>query len=102
MVYTPTKSVLENETHRIFWIFGLKIDHLILAGRLSLELIFKKVLLSRRFCHSIADDRVKIKERGKIDEYLDLARELEKLWNMVIPIAVGALGTIPQSLGEKI
>ena len=35
------------------------------------------------------------------DNYLDLARELKKLWNMrvtVIPIVIGELGTIPQAL----
>ena len=36
-----------------------------------------------------------------IDKCLDLARELKKLWNMkvkVIPIVVGALGTVPKGL----
>ena len=35
------------------------------------------------------------------DKYLDLARELKKLWNMkvtVIPIVIGALGTITKGL----
>ena len=43
------------------------------------------------------DHRVKLKESKKRDKYLDLARELKKLWNMkvtVIQIAIGALGTI--------
>ena len=38
-----------------------------------------------------------MKESGKIDKYQDLARELKKLWNMkvmIIPIAIGALGTV--------
>ena len=29
----------------------------------------------------LADHRMKIKENEKTDKYLDLARELEKLWN---------------------
>ena len=44
---------------------------------------------------------VKIKENEKIDKYLDLAREQKKLWNvqvMVIPIVVGALGTVLKRL----
>ena len=48
-----------------------------------------------------ADHRVKIKESEKRDKYLDLAKELKKLWNikvMVIPIVIGALGTIPKGL----
>ena len=48
-----------------------------------------------------ADHRVKLKECKKWDKYLDLARELKKLWNMkatIIPIAIGALGTVTKGL----
>ena len=48
-----------------------------------------------------ADHRVKLKENEKMDKYLDLARELKKLWNMkvkVVPIVVVALGTVPKGL----
>ena len=44
---------------------------------------------------------LKIKESEKIDKYLNLARELKKQWNMkvtVIPIVVGALGSVPKGL----
>ena len=40
-----------------------------------------------------------MKENKKIDKYLDLARELKRLWNikvMVIPLIFGALGTVPK------
>ena len=33
-----------------------------------------------------ADHRIKPKESEKIDKYLDLARELKKLWNMKVTI----------------
>ena len=42
------------------------------------------------------DHRVKLKGSEKKDKYLDLARELKKLWNIkvtVIQIVIGALGT---------
>ena len=45
--------------------------------------------------------RVKLKESGKKDKYLDLARELKKLWNMkvtIIPIVIGAFGTVTKGL----
>ena len=50
-----------------------------------------------------ADHRVKLKENEKKVKYLDLARELKKkqLWNMkvtVIPIVIGALGTVTKRL----
>ena len=44
-----------------------------------------------------ADLKVKIEQTEKRANYLDLARELIKLWNMmgtVIPIITGALGTV--------
>ena len=48
-----------------------------------------------------AEHRVKSKESGKNDKYLDLVRELKKLWNMkvtMIPIVIGALGTVTKGL----
>ena len=52
-----------------------------------------------------ADHRVKFKESGNKDKYLDLARELKKQWNMkvtVIPIIVGAPDTITKSLVKSL
>ena len=49
----------------------------------------------------LADHRVKLKEWEKRVKYLDLARELKKLWNMkvmIIPIVIGALGTVTKGL----
>ena len=47
------------------------------------------------------DHRVKQTESEKRDEYLDLAKEFKKLWNMkvaMIPIVIGVLGTIHKEL----
>ena len=47
------------------------------------------------------DHRINLKESEKKDKYLDLARELKKLWNMkvmIVPIVIGALGTITKGL----
>ena len=44
---------------------------------------------------------VKLKESEKKDKYLDLARELKKLWNKkvtIIPIVIGAFGTVTEGL----
>ena len=55
----------------------------------------------------MADLRVKLKQNEKKDKYLDLTRELKKLWKMkvtVIPIVVGAIGTVTKEFvkgGEK-
>ena len=49
-----------------------------------------------------ADNRVEIKDcKKKRDKYLDLARKLEKPWNMkvtIIPIVIGALGTVTKGV----
>ena len=51
------------------------------------------------------DARILTKQEEKIDKYQDLAREIRTLWKVktkVIPIVIGALGTIPKELNEKL
>ena len=91
-------SVLENDTHKLLWYFDNQTDHLILARRPDLIIIEKR----KRICKNVdfavpADHRIKLKECEKKDKYLDLVRELKKLWNMkvtIIPIVIGAFGTV--------
>ena len=48
-----------------------------------------------------ADHRIILKECEKRDKYLDLARELKKLWNMKvtsIPIMIGAFSMVTKGL----
>ena len=48
-----------------------------------------------------ADHRIKLKECEKKGKYLDIARELKKLWNKkvaIIPIVIGAFGTVTKGL----
>ena len=48
-----------------------------------------------------ADHRIKPKECEKKDKYINLARELKKLWNMkvtIIQIVIGAFGTVTKGL----
>ena len=60
----------------------------------------------RRTCKIVdfgvpADHRIKLKEYEKKDKYLDLARELKKLWSMqgtILPIVIGAFGTVTKGL----
>ena len=45
--------------------------------------------------------RIKLKECQRKDKYLDLARELKKIWNMkvmIVPIMIGAFGTVTKGL----
>ena len=48
-----------------------------------------------------ADHRINLKKSEKKDKYFDLPRELKKLWKMkvmIVPIVIGALGTITEGL----
>ena len=68
--------VLENDTHKLLWDFDIKMDHLISANRPDLIKINKKKM---RICKIVdftvpADHSIKLKEWGKKDKHLDLAR----------------------------
>ena len=66
----------------------------------------KKKKRKKRTCKIVdfadpADHRIKLKEYEKRDKYLDLDRELKKLWNMqvtIIPIVISAFGTVTKGL----
>ena len=95
--------VLENDTHELLWDFDVQTDHLISAGRPDLMIINKK---KKGICKIIdfappADNRIKLKESEKKDKYLDLARDLKKLWNMkitIVPNVIGVFGTVTKGL----
>ena len=95
-------GVWENETHKLLWDFDIHTDHLISARRPDVIIINKK----RRICKIVyfavpADRRIKLKEWEKKNKYLDLDRELKKIWNMkvtILPILIGAFGTITREL----
>ena len=95
--------VLENAMHKLLLDFNIQTDHLILARRPDLIIINKKKKRTRKIVDFAvpADHRIKLKECEKKDKYLDLARELKKLWNMqvtIIPIVIGAFGTVTKGL----
>ena len=52
------------------------------------------------------DTRVNSKEREKVENYQDLKRELYRLWKCkevnIIPVVVGALGTVPKGLPRSL
>ena len=93
--------VLENDSHKLLWDFKIQTDYQIPTRRPDLIIINTK----KRTCKIVdfavpADHRINLKESEK-DKYLDLARELKKLWNMkitIVPIVIGALGTVTKGL----
>ena len=96
--------VLENDSHKLLSDFNIQTDHLIPVRRPDLIITNKKK--KKKICKIVdfavpADHKINLKESEKKDNYLDLARELKKLWNMkvtIVPIVIGALGTITKGL----
>ena len=90
----------------LLWDFEIQTDHLISARRQDLMIINNNN--NKRTCRIVnfavpADYRVKLKESKKKDKYLDLAKELKKLWNMKVTgilIVIGALGS-HQRIGTR-
>ena len=90
------KFVQDITTYKILWDFEIEMDHLIPTKRF-LVLISKKKGTSYLEDFSVpVDHKVKMKESEKINKYLNLAKELKKLWNKVtvVPITDGALGKV--------
>ena len=94
--------VLENGTHKLLWDFNIQTDLQIPARRPDLIIINKRKRICKIFDFAVpANHRINLKEREKKDKYLDLARELKKLWNMkvtIVPIMIGAFGTVTKGL----
>ena len=91
------ESVLKNEMHRLLWEFDTEIGHIISAKQPDWMIVKKKKHLPNGGLCCLS--RVKIKEGDNMDKYMTLVRELKDLWIMkvtVIPIVIGALGTIPK------
>ena len=94
--------VQENDTHKLLWEFKIQTVQLIPDRKPNHILIYRK----KRICKVVdiaapSDHRINLKESEKKDKYLDLPRELKNLWNMkvtVVPIVIGALGTITKGL----
>ena len=105
MVYAETRIYPLNEMNKILWDFLRETDPQLLARKSELVIINKKRRKKRkRTCHLLyfavpADCRMKVKDSEKINQYLDLARELKKLWNMretVIAITFWCAGNDPK------
>ena len=96
------EPVVENEHVKLLWDFNIQTDKVIEARRPDLLLVNKQTME----CHIIdvaipGDARVPRKEEEKIEKYRELAFELGRLWGVktrIIPIVVGALGTISTHL----
>ena len=96
--------VRENSTHKLLWDFDIHTNHQISAKRPDLIQINKE---KKRTCKIVDfavldDNRIKLKECEKKEKYIDLVRGLKKkIWKMqvtIIPIVIGAFGTVTKGL----
>ena len=98
------ECVLGNEVHKLLWNFQIQTYPLISARRPNLRIFNEK----KKTCRIVnfvvlADHRVKLKEKKKKKQYLDLVREFRKLLNMKemgIPIVIGSLGVAYCTAGQ--
>ena len=95
-------SVLENDSYKPLWHFNIQTDQLIPSRRPDLIIINNKKenLQNSRLCCP-GGPQNKSEGKCKKDKYLDLARELKNLWNRkvtIVPIVIGALGTITKGI----
>ena len=102
-IQTNPESTLKNETHKRPWDFEIQTDHIISTRRPDLMIVNKKSRGTWWIVEFavLADHRVKLKEREKIVKYLELARELKKLWNTkvtAIPFVIGTLCIVTKGL----
>ena len=98
-------GVIENDSVKILWDMTIQCDHHIEARRpdiIVMEKDSKKALIIDTA--SSGDHNVVEKESEKVEKYQDLTREIKKLWNLrsvdVIPVVVGALGSMSRRIGQ--
>ena len=98
--------MLENEDYKLLWDFSVRTDHEIGARRPDLVIIDKRDKSCQIIDVAIPEDNaVREKEDEKVEKYQDLAREVLKMWGVrskVIPVVVGALGSIPLRLNDNL
>ena len=97
------QGVLENSCHKLLWDFNIQCDHEIEHRRPDLIIVDKEKKTACIIDIAVpGDNRVGTKELEKILKYQDLKMELSRMWTLnqveVIPIVVGALGTVSKRL----
>ena len=96
------EKVLENDSIKILWDFNCQTDRYIHHRRPDIILINKETKECSLIDVAIpGDHRVDDKEVEKITNYKELRLELQRMWGMnvkVVPVIIGALGSIPHKL----
>ena len=93
------EGVVENEEIKVPWHINIQCDNLIETRRPDLIVIDKKEQKGIIIDIAVpADVRVEEKEKGNVEKYQDLKKEIRRLWKMrnveMVPVVVGALGSV--------
>lgn len=101
------EKVLESEDCKILWDFPIQTDKTLEHYRPDITVIEKKTkkcLLIDPACPF--DTRIEKKEEEKCNNYCDLKYEIARMWRMkdveVIPVVIGALGTVTKQFEKWI
>lgn len=96
------EAVVENDDIKLLWDFDIHTDKVIQARRPDIVVVKKRDKECTIIDISVPGDaRTESVEDHKIEKYRDLAREVSRLWDVkttVIPIVIGALGTVTPRL----
>ena len=94
--------MLENDKCKILWDFAIQTDKEIEHRRSDIVVIDKEKRERKIIDIAVpGDQNIKVKELEKISKYQDLRLQVQKLWDIkatVIPIVVGAFGTVSEEL----
>ena len=100
--HTP-EGVVENEAVKILWDINVQCDNVIQARRPDAIVIYKEKKEALIVDITVpADTRIAEKELEKVEKYQDLKREIKRLWELrcakVVPVVIGALGSVTKDL----
>ena len=96
------EAVIQNEDVKILWDFMIQCDRVIEHRKPDIVVIEKKT--NKCFIIDVAnpgDHNLEKKKAEKLENYAELRVEVARMWNkdtVVIPVIIGALGSIPKDL----
>ena len=100
------ETTLENDKAKILWDFLFQTDRRIEHRKPDIVVLDKTKNTCLIVDVAIPDDhRIALKEVDKIMNYAELKVELERIWKTktkIIPVVIGALGSIPKNLGKNL
>ena len=92
----------------MLWDINIQCDNVIEARRPDIIVIYKKERMGIIIDIAVpADASVMEKEKGKVEKYQDLRREIARLWKLkrvevVQPVVIGALGGVTKEFNKWI